>query len=191
MNVERSCTAVLMLQCQQLHRVCRGALFEGGERSVPQRDASSLLGQTITRCLTEGCVAAKEHLWGWFLRGGHEKRSEEIGLVFPSVWVLHFSSPVRNVSVGKQHAGTARSCWSWGGPAAGGAASLYARANSDFTVFIFLLEAGTRCSAVRLLGCCSQGPGSIHINVVLFHTVISAVFITPETCTGACKGIKC
>lgn len=90
MNMERSCTAVLILQCQQLHRLCRGALFEGEERSVHQRDASSLPGQTITRCLTEGCVAGKEHLWGWFLRGGHEKRSEEIGLVFPSVWVLHF-----------------------------------------------------------------------------------------------------
>lgn len=37
MNVERSCTAVLMLQCQQLHRVCRGALFEGGEVSAPKR----------------------------------------------------------------------------------------------------------------------------------------------------------
>lgn len=44
-----------------------------------------------------------------------------------------------------------------------------------------------KCSAVYLPGCCFQSTDSIHINVALLHTVIYAVFITPETCTRACK----
>lgn len=57
-----------------------------------------------------------------------------------------------------------------------------------FTASVELLEDGARCSAVYLL---FPEPGSIHINVALSHAVIYAVFITPETCTGACKVIKC
>lgn len=57
-----------------------------------------------------------------------------------------------------------------------------------FTASVELLEDGARCSAVYLL---FPEPGSIHINVALSHAVIYAVFITPETCTRACKVIKC
>jgi len=59
------------------------------------------------------------------------------------------------------------------------------------TVFILLLEDGTRCSSVRLLGCCFQSADSIHINVALLHTVIYAGFVTPGTRTRVCKDIKC
>lgn len=140
---------------------------------------SSLFLDYTQGCLYPGRVA------NWCLQPCIERHQRELLLCVP-VWILQLSPDVQRMR--------RKACWGcvfllWLRPVTDGTDSLYEQIQL-VPVFIFLLTDRQRCSAVHLLGCCLQSTGSIHINVALFHTVIYAVLITPETCTKACKDIK-
>lgn len=109
----------------------------------------------------------------------HRKGSEGITLCFP-VWILWLSPSYlqRECEAWWDHVFLLRPrrvCHRFS-----------PRANLDFNS-VHLAVWGWN----ELLSSWFQSTNSIHINAALLHMVIDAAFVTPETCTRACKDIKC